>query len=238
MSDKDRLPTMRITTLFVSSLLIATPAAAQDDPHAHSPGLYSVEQGEATAQFVVGDGAWGDIIATLGAIRGAEAEQNQAIIDQLWARRDINPPIFLFEVARRTVTSNPERSLEAYFLGRARVMYDAARCVDSSAMGIVDASTNFAGEDVVALMGDDGARLESVFSQVYESGALFTSQVSPWWACSYGDSAYFAAANNATISGAEWLKTEVQWAEIRQRISDNMLGNLELMQAGLAVQQN
>jgi hypothetical protein len=229
---------MRITTLFVSSLLIAAPAVAQDDPHAHSPGLYSVEQGEATAQFVVGDGAWGDIIATIGAVRAADETQNQAIIDQLWERRDINPPIFLFEVARRTAVSNPHRSLEAYFLGRARVLYDAARCVDSTAMGIVDAATNFAGEDIIALMNEDGARLESALSGVYESGAMFTSQVSPWWACSYSDSAYFAAANNATISGAEWLKTEVHWPGIRQSISDNMLGNLELVQAGLAVQEN
>ena len=51
---------------------VVAPASAQGnaaDPNYRTPGIYIVEQDDVEAHFVVGDGAWGDVIATLAALR-------------------------------------------------------------------------------------------------------------------------------------------------------------------------
>jgi hypothetical protein len=223
-------------SLIAAGLLMSSPALAQDDPNLRTPQLYEVVDGETRQQFVVGDGAWGDVLATIAAVRVSDEADSDAIVEQLWARRDLNPPIFLFEVARRLAVTDPERALEAYFLGRTRTIYDAQRCLDSTALTVIDAATNFGGEEITNVMAVDGERLERVIRRVQESGAAFGGLHSPWWACSYGEAAYFAAVNNAPLTGAEWLKTELVWEGIRDGMNNNMLGYLELIRAGIEAQ--
>jgi hypothetical protein len=234
---------MRVFALLLAAgLLAAGPASAQDtstpveDPNLRRPQLFEIAQGEVTEHFVVGDGAWGDVLATIAAVRSAEDVSDQTVIDQLWARRDLNPPIFLFEVARRAAASDPERAIEAWLLGRTRTLYDAARCVDSSSLQVLEAATNFSGDEIVGLMDEDGERLERVIRRVHESGATFGGLNSPWWACSFGDAAYLAALNDASMPGAEWLKREILWEPIRNQLNDDLQAYLILVRAGIAAQ--
>jgi len=231
---------MRIFTLFLMSVFGATAfaqaALAQDDPNLRNPTIYVVEQEDAISHYVVGDEAWGNVVVTLGMLRNQGPEQDQAIADQLWERRDTNPPIFLYEITRRVSDTDPVRALEAYFLARGRILYDVTRCLDTSALSVVDAAAVFAGDDLVELMQSDPARLEASLANVYNGGQLYTSQASPWWACSYGDSAYIAATNEAPMPGNQWLKTEIRWQESRNVVGQQTLYMLELIRAGIAAQ--
>jgi hypothetical protein len=231
-----RILTM-ILTMPLAVLVLASPGHGQDeDRNMRHPAIMSVEGEGAESQFVVGDAAWGDVLVTLATLRGAEPERASTIADQLWQRRDTNPPIFLFEVARLTIETNPDRALQAYFLGRARSIYDASRCVDPSALAVVTASSQQAGPAVTELMNSDTARLAAALSAVIESGEVFTSQASPWWACSYGNAAYYAAINSAAMPGAEWLKVENVWPALRTAITSNMNDNLARVREGQLAQ--
>lgn len=206
-------------------------AAAQDDPNARTPSLYVIEQDSVRAEFVVGDAAWGDVLATVSAVRGGDDANNQDIIDQLWERRDENPPVFLFEVARRVVATDPERAVEAYFLARARSVYDASRCVDSTATDVVEMASQFAGPEVTDVLTNRLDLVENVLRRMLDNGEVFSSTASPWWACSFGQSAYYAAVNGATMSGDEWLKVETVWPSIQDTVRNNLRGNILLVQA-------
>ncbi|MBO6848346.1 MAG: hypothetical protein QUV02_02550 [Maricaulis sp.] len=206
-------------------------AVAQDDPNARTPSLYVVEQENVRAEFVVGNAAWGDILATLSSLRSEEASDNPNITDELWARRNENPPVFLFEVARRFAATDPERAVEAYFLGRARSVYDASRCVDSTSVDVVDMASQFAGEAITEILTTRLDLVEGVLQSMLDSGEVFTSTASPWWACSFGQSAYYAAVNGATLSGNEWLKVETVWPSIQDTVRNNLRGNILLVRA-------
>lgn len=225
---------MRNPVIVLACLMLAAPAWSQDgDANMRHPAIMSVMDEGTESQFVVGDAAWGDVLVTLATLHAAEPERAVVIADQLWQRRDINPPIFLFEVARLTVESDPDRALQAYFLGRARTIYDASRCIDPSALAVVTAASQQAGSEVTALMNSDTARMVTALSAVIESGDAFTSQASPWWACSYGNAAYYAAINSADMPGAEWLKVEGVWPALRTTIINNMNENLSRLREGL-----
>mgnify|MGYP003638264348 FL=1 len=226
---------MRRTILILACLMLAAPAWSQTaDANLRRPGIMSIGGEGAESQFVVGDAAWGDVLVTLSALRNTDAAQSPAIARQLWERRDINPPIFLFEVARLTVATDPDRALQAYFLGRARTIYDASRCIDSSALNVVGGASEYAGPAVTELMNSDPARLEAALAAPIASGEVFTSQASPWWACSYGTTAYFAAVNQVEMPGSEWLKVEAVWPALRTAISNNLDANLAMMREGQA----
>lgn len=228
---------MRKTMMVLACLMLAAPAWSQDaNANMRHPTLVQVGDGQGALQVVVGDEAWGDVLATLIALQSADISMNQEIVDLLWARRDINPPVFLFEVARRTADLDPDRALEVYFLGRSRTIYDAARCVDPTALAVVGEAASQAGPALNVLMSTETGRMEAALSRVIESGQAFTGQASPWWACSFGNAAYFAAVNDADMPGAEWLKVEGVWPALRGAITNNMNANLATVREGRLAQ--
>lgn len=225
---------MRSWFVMAACVTLALPAGAQEseDANLRHPQLMSVAGEDSQTQFVVGDAAWGDVVVTLAALRRADPATGPAIAGQLWERRDTNAPVFLFEVARLTAASDPDRALEAYFLARARTIYDASRCVDPTVLPVITIASEQAGTAVAELMQNDPARLETALQRVIESGETFTSQVSPWWACSFGEAAYSAAVNQADMPGAQWLKGESIWPDLRSAIDENMRANLVMLREG------
>ncbi|WP_417482531.1 hypothetical protein [Maricaulis sp.] len=224
---------MRHMVLFLLGLVLAAPAWAQgENANMRHPEIMAVEGDGTESRYVIGDAAWGNVLVTLAALRGADPEQAPAIAQQLWERRDVNQPIFLFEYARMIVDTDPDRALQAYFLARARSIYDASRCVDPTALGVVAAASEQAGPAVHQLMSSDPARLEAALAAVVASDEIFTSQASPWWACSFGNAAYLAAVNSAAMPGEEWLKVEGVWPSLRAAISNNMSANLARLREG------
>lgn len=220
--------------LVLAAGLSAAAMAQHDDPNYRTPQIFTVEQGEMQAHFIIGDMAWGDVTATLAALRENGPENDAAIIQQLWDARDQNAPVFLFEVSRRAAQSDPQLAIEAYFLGRSRSIYDAARCIDSTAFGVVDLATQYAGEDVVALMQERLGDLPVIVDRIVEEGSAFNGQASPWWACSFGESAYIAAINDAPMTGPEWLKVEANWPGIRLDVENNLRSNAARLRQVLA----
>lgn len=225
---------MRRMMILLGCLLMTAPALAQDsDPDTHHPAIMMVPNEDGSeSQFVVGDMAWGDVLATMVRLRAIDPAQSAAIVDDLWARRDVNAPIFLFEVARLTAASDPDRSLQAYFLARSRSIYDASRCIDPTAIGAVAMASDQAGDAVNELLASDPDRLASALEHVIASGEVFTSQASPWWACSSGSAAYYAAVNQATMPRDEWLKVESTWQPLRNAITNNLNANLTMIRDG------
>lgn len=209
--------------------------SAQEDPNARTPQFAQIGE---NSLVIVGDDAWGNMLATVDLYQRASVEQNQVVIDQIWERRDEVPPVLLFEVTRRSVVSNPDLALEAYLLGRARVIYDARRCLDSSAINAVPIATSFAGEHVPALIEAHPESFERILRRIHDNREAFNGQNSPWWICSFGDTAVSAAQNGATLSGPEWLKSELVWPRVQEEINANMLGFLEIVRAGIASQDN
>ena len=64
----------------------------------------------------------------------------------------------------------------------------------------------------------------------------FSSNASPWWACSFGDSAYYAATNSAPMTGPEWLKLETNWPSIETDVSASLSEDAARLRASLAEQ--
>ena len=225
---------MRRMMILLGCLMATAPALAQTtDPDTRHPAIMVVPEDDGTeSQFVVGEGAWGDVLATIARLQALDTDQSAAVADELWARRDENAPIFLFEVARLTAATDPDFALRAYFLARARTIYDASRCVGPSALAVVTSASNQAGDEVYALLAGDSARLEAALQSVIESGEVFNSQYSPWWACSFGNAAYFAAVNRAEMPRDEWLKVESTWQPLRNAITNNLNSNLTMIRDG------
>lgn len=232
---------MRVAgVLSLALALTAGPAVAQDntsgdaDPNLRRPQIHTIEIEGTQVQYVVGETAWGNVYGALARLAQLPEENSVAISQQLWAERDNNPPIFLMEVARRSVTTNPELAIEAYMLGRVRTIYDISRCLDSSSAGILNIATAYAGEEVEQLLNERLETVSSVLETMYSAGTAYTSQASPWWACSYGTSAYTAASNGAEMTGPEWLKVQSRWATEQSNINANLLSQINLLRSALA----
>ncbi|WP_300529514.1 hypothetical protein [Maricaulis sp.] len=220
--------------------LTAGPALAQndasgsDDPNLRNPEIFAFEVDGAEVQYVVGDDAWGNIFATLMSVQQVPEASDETIIQRLWDERNNNAPIFLMEVARRAADSNPERAIEAYLLGRARTIYDISRCLDSSSARILNVTTAQAGPEVDQLLNDRLDYVSTVLEEMLADGSAFEGTASPWWACSFGDTAQAAAVNGVPMSGPEWLKVEARWASERRSINDNLLYQINLVRTASA----
>lgn len=224
--------------LLTASLTVGV-AGAQDvaaDPNARSPELVIVTLGEeeGEAHFVVGEMAWGDVLGLLHRLQAEPDERTIEVAQTLWATRDANPPFFLFELARLTAESDPEFAVQTYFMGRSRTMYDAARCLDSTALDVINEASAYAGETVVQVIAERPELTIAAIEHVIETGAAFAGEGSPWWACSFGTNAYFAAVNGQSLSGDEWLMVEGRWPSVRQSISANLRNDLDMMQRSVA----
>lgn len=190
-----------------------------------------------TTQFVVGGAAWGDVLAELGVMRGESELRDREIAEQLYNSRDEIPAAYLFEAARRYASFDPDQAVYVFFLARARTLYDALRCLDSTATNGVPIATDMAGGEVAAYMNvsDDGSafanisRMQGAMDRLQENGEAYTGGFSPWWICSASDSVFFAAMNEATMPENEWLKQRSLWPNIQDLVTRNIDGNRALL---------
>jgi len=230
-----------LTRLIGAGLLTASMAvgvaSAQDaagDANARTPEIIVVPVEGGEAHFVVGQMAWGDTLGLLNQIHSQTDVPSDEMVQRLWIARDETPPFFLFELARLTADSDPAFAVQAYFIGRARTMYDAARCLDSTALDVINEASSYAGDTVIEVMAERPELTVTAIESLIASGGAFTGTASPWWACSFGTNAYYAAVNGDTLSGNEWLMIESRWPSVRERISANLQNNLEMLRTNMA----
>ena len=228
-----------LRTLIFAGFAAATLAAgafAQSDDGTRTPALIHAPLPDGGVNiFVVGQDAFGDVFQEVALLHELPRERDGEIAARIWEERNTQSPIFLMEAARRYASFAPEQALYAYFLARTRIIYDGRRCLDSSALQAVELVDQFAQADIAPLM-TDAEMVHAQLSEVYSSGEAFNSPVSPWWICSSGDSAFYAAQNDATLSRDEWLKLESQWPAIRDAMNQNMLANIQAFATALAEQ--
>lgn len=224
------------TLAALASAGLAGQAAAQTDDGTRTPELMHSQIGDnAVNILVVGQDAFGDIFMEVALLHDLPRERDAEVAARIWEERDNTAPVFLMEAARRYASFAPEQALYAYFLARSRIIYDGQRCVDSTALEAVALVDQFAQEAIAPLMAD-AEMVRAQLSEVYSSGEAFTHTTSPWWICSSGDSAFYAAQNNATMTRNEWLKLESQWPPIRDTINRNMLANINALATAIAEQ--
>lgn len=224
--------------LLAAIALSATAAAQGEFGGTRYPELIEipVRDGEVT-HFVIGQYGWGEMLAEMGNLRNAPAERDQEIATQLYASRNNIPPGMLYEAARRYASFDEEQAVYVFFLARARTLYDALRCVDSTATNAIEIITDMSGNEVATLMNitADGntvartERMQRALERLLASDDIFTSEFSPWWICSGSDSAYFAAVNGAEMPENEWLKTRTVWPSIQQQVLRNIRENQALL---------
>ena len=223
----------------LAATLLAGVSAAQDEIGGERhPELAEVQISEdQTTHFVIGEGAWGDVLAEMGVIRQESRDRDREIAQQLYEARDTLPPGFLFEAARRYASFDPDQAVYVFFLARARTLYDGLRCLDSTATNVLPIVTDMAGGDVAAYMNvsDDGGsfanvtRMHNALERLQENGEAFSGQNSPWWVCSGSDSVFFAAVNEAVMPENEWLKPRDTWANARRLVEQNIEQNRALL---------
>ncbi|WP_421792127.1 hypothetical protein [Hyphobacterium sp.] len=224
----------------LAAIMMSGLAAAQNTEFGGTryPQLQEIQTPDGqVAQFVIGQSAWGEVLSEVGLLRAEPASRDREIAERLYSVRDTIPPAFLYESARRFASFNPDQSVYVFLLARARTIYDARRCVDSTAVHGLPVMTDMAGAEVAALMNitTDGQitprtqRMQAALDRLLSSNDIFNSTASPWWICSGSDSAYYAAANNAAMPQAEWLKGEALWPDIQQSVIRNIRENQALL---------
>jgi hypothetical protein len=228
----------RWTCGLLAALSLAGTAASQEFGGTRNPELMEITLSDgSTTHFVVGQYAWGELLAEMGTLRGESEIRDREIAQQLYDARDTIPPGMLFESARRYASFDPEQAVYVFLLARARTLYDALRCVDSTATEGIPVITDMAGNEVAELMNinEDGGgaarteRMQRALQRLIDSGEIFSSTFSPWWICSASDTAFFAAVNDAAMPQDEWLKQEAVWPTVQEQVRRNIRENQALL---------
>lgn len=229
---------VRLACGFLAALSLAATASAQEFGGTRNPELMEITLSDGSrTHFVVGQYAWGELLAEMGTLRGEAASRDREIAEQLYAARNTIPPGMLFESARRYAAFDPEQAVYVFLLARARTLYDALRCVDSTATEGIPVITDMAGNEVAALMNinEEGGgaarteRMQRALQRLLDSGEIFTGTFSPWWICSASDSAFFAAVNEAAMPQDEWLKQQAVWPTVQEQVRRNIRENQALL---------
>jgi hypothetical protein len=230
----------------LAAAFLSGASSAQEIGGTRNPVLTEVTlEGDQTTHFVVGDGAWGDVLAEMGVMRSEPRSRDREIAEQLYESRDVIPAGYLFEAARRYASFDPDMAVYVFFLARGRTLYDAMRCLDSTATNAVPIVSDMAGGDVAIFMNvsDDGSAfanitaMQAALDRLQENGEAFTGGYSPWWICSASDSVFFAAVNNAPMPQNEWLKPESVWPSARQVVERNIERNRALLAVTLGARE-
>jgi hypothetical protein len=204
------------SALCLGVFLCAGGAAGQESPR--KPEVTIERDGNITNFTSAGAGSWRPVITGVLKLREIPRESDAYVISTLTAEMDDLPPLYLYELVRRTCISDPERASYLFGLAGMRLRYDAYRCVDASAKAGVHA-TVFALQmpECGSMLSDLDLSLKSL-RKLRDAKELFSSKASPWWICSHGMAAMQAGLEKRTLDVAEWLKPESEWEKIREQV--------------------
>lgn len=144
-----------------------------------------------------------------------------AILERLEREYVGLPTPYIYELARRTALSNPERALGYYFLAEMRMAYDAGRCANAEAREAVSGWDRFMLPGLapfIRRLTPKQSRLAVSFA--LEREASMPAATRPWWVCYTGLQNYQAALAGNEIELA--LKPEAEWPAVRQQIRSQM----------------
>lgn len=187
---------------------------------ARRPEISAETRSKSTDLSVGGPDSWKGVIASVLALRQIPRAKDTEVIADLRKRMDELPPAYMYELARRVCATDPKEASDLFNLAGMRLRYDAARCVDETAMAGVQATVYaLQSPDFRTCLSGDDALVPSL-ERVRVTGQLFTSQASPWWICSHGLGAIRAGLAGKTLAKEDWLKSEDQWTAAREKVED------------------
>jgi hypothetical protein len=183
------------------------------------PEISAETHGNSKNIRVGGSDSWHAVIASVRALREMPDSRDAEVIADLRKKMDDLPPAYIYEMARRTCATNQQEAMDLFNLAGMRLRYDAARCVDQTALAGVQATVfSLQSPEFKACLTDDA--LIPSLRRLRESQALFASRASPWWICSHGMAAIQAGLKKKEIAKSDWLKPEGDWATARAMVED------------------
>jgi hypothetical protein len=131
------------------------------------------------------------------------------------------PPAYIYELARRTCATDPDRAIYIFNLAGSRMRYDAFRCVDETALeGIAATIASLPMPECRVLL--DMKKTVAALKKLRASPAPFASKASPWWICSHGMAAVEAGLANKELAPSDWEKPEAEWDGVRREIAEQI----------------
>jgi hypothetical protein len=199
-------------------LALALPATGEETPK--TPQIVVEKQGNVTMVTTGGSG-WAGVIEAIQKLRALPADKNAQVIEALQKNMDALPPAYIYELARRTCTTDPERAIYLFHLAGSRARYDAFRCVDETALEGIEATLmSLPMPECKALA--DTSRMVAALKKLRGSQEQFSSTASPWWICSHGMAAVMAGLSNKSLTTSEWEKPQTEWDGVKRDIVDQM----------------
>ena len=205
--------------LFAIGLVIASAGLARAEDV--SPNLSCTTEGTFTNCDVVGDGSFETVVRRVQVLSNRPANDDAKIVDQLKRNRNVLPPPFLYELARRLFATDKTEAKYYFFLAGARARYDGFRCRDTTAVQGYQIVLMELGEQLTALNDYDDADVEyRALELLLERNEMFSGKASPWWICSHGIKAIGAAMHQQTLRSDDWLKPQKAWSEAEREVRD------------------
>ena len=209
---------LRFTAAAAILMIAALPAASEQAPE--TPQIVIEQEGKVT-KVSVGGGGWEGVIEAVQKLRELPADKSAQVVDVLQKNMDALPPAYIYELARRTCTSDPDRAVYLFNLAGSRARYDAFRCVDETAQeGIAATLMSLPMPECKAL--GDTAKMVAALKKLRTSKEQFASTASPWWICSHGMAAVMAGLMNQSLATSEWEKPKAEWDTAKREVVDGI----------------
>ena len=143
------------------------------------------------------------------------AYSDPAILARLEREQASLPTPYLYELARRAAAASPEKARGYWMLARLRMIYDATRCADPSAIEAVGAWDRVVMRDLnFAVAGIKPAEIKAAVEFALAREAAMPGDARPWWVCYSGMAAYSTALDKKPAPLA--LKPASDWPKIRE----------------------
>ncbi|MBO9579699.1 MAG: sel1 repeat family protein [Sphingobium sp.] len=140
---------------------------------------------------------------------------DSATLAELERTARLGPTPYLYELARRRAAAAPADALRLYILARTRMLYDASRCTDPSALGALRAWDTLIAPDfafvLAAVPADDRAK---ALALALADEAPLSGDAIPWWVCrsSMTEMTNAVGGKVAPLS----LKPVADWPKLRE----------------------
>lgn len=126
------------------------------------------------------------------------------------------PTPYTYELARRTVATDPAKALGWYMLARLRMSYDAGRCASPQALEALQGWDMLVHRDLAAVLRyAPAAQHQAAVDFALKEEARLPAATRPWWVCYASMEAFGTAMEKKPVALA--LRPAAEWPSIRDK---------------------
>src|SRR5215831_18989718 len=151
------------------------------------------------------------------AIHDKPSSENPTLIPQLMAAANRLPPQYLYELSRRLWETDKHAAMEWFVVGKARALYDAQRCVDTTARQGIQILPMIAPDVMKGIEADRKAYGDAGLRALARPD-IFLDTESPVWICSHGMGAVMSGIQNKPMKESDWLRPPAEWEGIKNEL--------------------